>query len=65
MKCKIKDICLNYEIIGAGNPIIMLHGYYVDHRLMSGCMEPVFRDKKGYKRIYLDLPGMGESESAE
>lgn len=65
MNCKIKNICLNYEIIGEGKPIIMLHGYYTDHRSMRGCMEPVFREKDGYKRIYLDLPGMGESESAE
>jgi pimeloyl-ACP methyl ester carboxylesterase len=65
MKCKIKNISINYEIIGKGKPIIMLHGYYVDHRIMTGCMEPVFKDKKGYKRIYIDLPGMGKSNSAE
>lgn len=65
MKCKIKDLSINYEIIGDGKPIIMLHGYYVDHRIMSGCMEPIFSDKEGYKRIYLDLPGMGDSESSE
>jgi len=65
MECKIKDISINYEIIGEGKPIIMLHGYYVDHRVMTGCMEPVLSDKEGYKRIYMDLPGMGKSESAE
>lgn len=64
MECKIKNISINYEIIGNGKPIIMLHGYYVDHRLMIGCMEPLFNDKDGYKRIYLDLPGMGRSTSA-
>ena len=65
MKCKIKNIFINYKIIGNGKPIIMLHGYNVDHRLMVGCMEPIFNDKIGYKRIYIDLPGMGQSESAE
>lgn len=65
MKCKIKNVSINYEIIGHGKPIIMLHGYYIDHRLMSGCMEPIFSDKEGYKRIYIDLPGMGKSESSE
>jgi pimeloyl-ACP methyl ester carboxylesterase len=65
MECKIKNISLNYEIIGEGKPIVMLHGYYADHRLMTGCMEPIFADKREYKRIYLDLPGMGKSESAE
>jgi len=65
MECKIKNISINYEIIGEGKPIIMLHGYYVDHRLMTGCMEPVLSSKEGFKRIYIDLPGMGKSGSAE
>ncbi|NFA60469.1 alpha/beta hydrolase [Clostridium sporogenes] len=65
MECKIKNISINYEIIGNGKPIIMLHGYSVDHRLMLGCMEPIFTDTSKYKRIYIDLPGMGKSESAE
>lgn len=65
MECKIKNISINYEIIGNGKPIIMIHGYYPDHRLMTGCMENVLSAKEGYKRIYIDLPGMGKSESAE
>lgn len=65
MKCKIKNISINYEIIGTGKPILMLHGYYVDHRVMTGCMEPIFRYKEGFKRIYIDLPGMGKSDSAK
>lgn len=31
MKRKIKNVLINYEIIGEGIPIIMLHGYCVDH----------------------------------
>ncbi|MFA6942060.1 MAG: alpha/beta hydrolase [Clostridiaceae bacterium] len=65
MNCKIKRLSINYEIIGEGKPIIMLHGYSVDHRLMIGCMEPVFEKEDKYKRIYIDLPGMGKSESAD
>lgn len=65
MECKIKDISLNYEVIGEGKPIIMIHGYSVDHRLMTGCMERIFVNKKNYKRIYVDLPGMGKSETAD
>lgn len=63
MECKIKNISLNYEVIGEGKPIVMIHGYSVDHRLMSGCMERVFVNKNNYKRIYIDLPGMGKSEA--
>lgn len=65
MKCLIKGLSINYELRGEGKPVILLHGYNVDHRLMYGCMEPIFNEKEGYKRIYLDLPGMGQSESAD
>ena len=36
--------------------------YHPDHRLMTGCMEPVFNNRDGYKRIYIDLPGMGKTK---
>lgn len=65
MECVIKGLSINYEVRGYGKPILLLHGYSVDHRLMFGCMEPIFREKDSYKRIYMDLPGMGKSESAE
>ncbi|MGN0143719.1 MAG: alpha/beta fold hydrolase [Clostridium sp.] len=65
MKCKVKDISINYEVIGSGKPIVILHGFYVDHRAMTACMEPIFENMNDYKRIYIDLPGMGKSESAE
>lgn len=65
MECNIRDISINYEIIGEGKPIVMIHGYAADHRLMSACMEPVFNINSNYKRIYIDLPGMGNSKSAE
>lgn len=65
MECKVKDISINYEVIGNGKPIVILHGYYIDHRAMTACMEPIFKSMNNYKRIYIDLPGMGKSESAE
>lgn len=61
MRCLIKNISINYEIIGDGIPVLMLHGYYVDHRMMVQCMEKIFKDNPNYKRIYMDLPGMGKS----
>lgn len=65
MRCNIDDIWMNYEIIGEGKPILMIHGFYADHRLMKGCMEPIFKDLYGYKRIYIDLPGMGKTNGSE
>lgn len=65
MKCNVRDIEVNYEVYGEGKPIIALHGYAPDHRLMSGCLESVFENRPGYKRIYIDLPGRGKTKGQE
>lgn len=57
--CKVRQAEIFYEDIGEGVPIIMIHGFSLDHRLMSGCMELVFSKRDGWRRIYIDLPGMG------
>lgn len=45
-----------------GAPVLALHGWMPDHRLMTGCLEPVFdARKRAYRRLYPDLPGMGAS----
>lgn len=62
MECKLDNVAVNYKICGEGRPILMLHGYYPDHRLMEGCMEPLFAHRSGWQRIYLDLPGMGKTK---
>ena len=61
MKCNLEGITVNYKVVGEGIPIIMLHGWPLDHRGMVGSMEPIFKDRDGWKRIYPDLPGMGET----
>lgn len=61
MKCELEKIAVHYETFGEGIPIIMLHGWPVDHRVMVSTMEPIFNDRDGWKRIYPDLPGMGET----
>ena len=58
---KYKEVNLHYQVIGEGKPVLLLHGMCCDMGLMKGCMEPVFEKKGGYRRIYLDLPGMGKS----
>jgi len=62
MKCKLENITIYYEIIGEGYPVLMLHGWNVDHRIMKGCIEPIFETRPNYKRIYFDLPGMGKTK---
>lgn len=41
--------------------MLALHGWTPDHRLMTGCLEPVFSRRPGYRRLYPDLPGMGRT----
>jgi pimeloyl-ACP methyl ester carboxylesterase len=65
MECVIKGLSVYYEVVGQGMPFLILHGYHVDHRIMSGSMEPIFEGLEGYRRIYMDLPGMGQTKSAE
>jgi len=65
MTCEIQGISIYYEQYGEGKPVLFIHGWSMDHRLMSGCFEPVFNELRGYRRIYLDLPGMGKTPSAD
>src|SRR5260370_28423587 len=65
MECIVRDVPLFYESYGTGTPIILLHGFYSDHRLMQGCMEPLFAQQSGWRRLYLDLPGMGQTPGKE
>lgn len=63
MECIVRNVKIHYEIYGQGVPVLMLHGWSVDHRLMKGCMEPVFQTMNTeWKRIYFDLPGMGRTK---
>ncbi len=50
-----------YEEYGSGVPLLCIHGFPEDHRVLSGCIEPILGAKAGVRRIYIDLPGMGAS----
>jgi len=47
--------------LGSGRPIVFLHGWTMDHRDEALDFEPVFAGRAGWRRIYPDLPGMGQS----
>jgi pimeloyl-ACP methyl ester carboxylesterase len=61
MFCDLGNVSLHYETYGEGFPILMIHGFYPDHRLMKGCMESILASRPAWKRIYFDLPGMGKT----
>lgn len=57
-----KDTNLYYEEIGDGIPFLLIHGWAIDHSFIEKCMEPIFAQiDRAYRRIYVDLPGMGAS----
>ena len=62
MEYTVRDVTIYYEVHGSGRPVLMIHGWSPDHRLMKGCMEPVFQSMDTpWQRIYFDLPGMGKT----
>ena len=62
MKLQLETATVHYESRGRGTPILTLHGFFVDHLVMKGCMEPLFKEDAPWQRIYFDLPGMGRTE---
>jgi pimeloyl-ACP methyl ester carboxylesterase len=61
VKCRFDGIEFHYQVKGAGRPLLALHGMPLDHRSMADAVEPLFRKRRGWMRIYPDLPGMGKT----
>ena len=56
---------LHHKIMGSGRPILILHGVTLDHRYMMDVLEPVFQGLEGWKRVYVDMPGHGQSPAQD
>ncbi len=52
---------VHYEDKGEGFPLVFLHGFSLDHRSGLGTMEPVFEHRRGWRRLYPDMPGSGKT----
>ena len=65
MQVEVLGLAVNFEEVGEGRPIVLLHGGGADHRLMTVAFEPVFEGREGWRRIYPDLPGMGRTPAAD
>lgn len=59
MQVKINDCNINYEVIGEGNPIIILHGWLTDLESMRKIAEPLSQKFKVY---LVDVIGFGKSD---
>ncbi|MEU5870811.1 alpha/beta hydrolase [Glycomyces sp. NPDC047369] len=62
---------MHFVAHGTGTPVLAIHGWTPDHRLMTGFLEPFFARRaarpgtRPYRRLYPDLPGMGQTEITE
>ncbi len=65
MECMVRDTRIHYEEAGTGRPLLALHGRPLDHRHMMNELEPLFNNRRGWRRIYPDLPGMGRTRAAD
>lgn len=65
MEITIRGLSVLYESRGEGRPILFLHGSPTDHTTMLESYEPIFEGKTGWHRIYVDLPGMGNTSGAD
>lgn len=61
----MKHGIIDYETIGQGIPVLIIHGWGISKITMKGAFEPIFEKLGGYKRYYIDLPGMGQSERGD
>ena len=61
MTAEIWGTPVAYEERGEGRPLVAIHGWTGCRLQMTERLEPVFAELPGYRRIYLDLPGMGET----
>ena len=61
MQFETDKATIDYEEVGEGQPILLLHGWTMDRRVEADTYEKIFATRPGWRRIYPDLPGMGRS----
>ena len=52
MLCELPDATVSYVEYGRGRPIVMLHGFSLDHASMVHTFEPRFAKRSGWRRIF-------------
>lgn len=62
MELKLKNGTAHYHIYGEGIPLLTLGGRTTDYRFLMGLLEPLFQERPGWQRIYLDPPGHGRTQ---
>ena len=63
MKLTINQTTISYHVYGEGKSLYFLHGLGLDHQSMANFYEPFFKQHHQIRRVYIDLPGMGDSST--
>jgi pimeloyl-ACP methyl ester carboxylesterase len=63
VKCRTGRIDVHYEAFGEGRPLFVIPGWPDSWRVPADYLEPVFVDRPGWRRLYIDLPGRGETSA--
>lgn len=50
---------LSAHEVGEGLPVLVIHGWQMEGKVEQLDFEPIFTKTPGFRRIYVDLPGMG------
>jgi pimeloyl-ACP methyl ester carboxylesterase len=61
----VNGVPVAFEERGDGAPVVVIHGWSADRRYMQADLEPVFEQRGGWRRIYLDLPGHGRTPAPD
>ena len=59
MQATIRGTPVNFEERGTGRPVLLVPGLGLDHRITIHHYEPLFAKRPGWRRIHVDLPGVG------
>lgn len=66
---EVEGVRVHHVVHGPEDPdaptVVLVHGFTLDHRALSGPLEPVFASHPGWRRIYLDLPGHGLTKAPD
>ncbi|MDX1416282.1 MAG: alpha/beta hydrolase [Candidatus Promineifilaceae bacterium] len=65
MKLNVRNLPVNFEMHGAGRPIVLLPGWTMSAHAMAYLYEPNFAGRQGWKRYYIDPPGHGATPGAD
>ena len=65
MQIDVRGIPIHYEDHGDGRPLLAIHGVTTDRRHLVAELEPILAPRDGWRRLYPDLPGRGETPRAD